>query len=85
MTLIEDAGAVTLTVQEPEFPYRYVTVECRVLATGPPAAADVLRIASRYLPPDAAEGMAAEETGDPEATITLFTARPERWLTADFS
>jgi hypothetical protein len=29
--------------------------------------------------------MAAHETGDPEATITLVTVRPERWLTADFS
>ena len=85
VALIAEAGAVTLTVQEPEFPYRYVTVECRVVATGPPAAPDVLAIAQRYLPPDAAEGMAAEETADPEATITLFTARPERWLTADFS
>jgi hypothetical protein len=85
VALIADAGAVSLTVQEPEFPYRYVTVECGVVATGPPSADDVRTIASRYLPPDAADGMAAEETGDPEATIVLVTARPERWLTADFS
>ena len=29
VALIADAGAVTLNVQEPEFPYRYVSVECR--------------------------------------------------------
>jgi PKD repeat protein len=45
----------------------------------------VLKILSRYLPADAADGMAADETSDPGATITLFTVRPERWLTADFS
>jgi uncharacterized protein len=83
--LIADAGAVTLTVQEPEFPYRYATVECRVVATGPPTADQVRAIASRYLPPDAADGMAAEETTDPDSTMVLYTARPERWLTADFS
>lgn len=82
--LIAAAGAVTLTVQEPEFPYRYVSVECRVAATGRPDAAQVRAIASRYLPPDAADGMAQAETGDPASGIILFTARPERWLTADF-
>ena len=85
VALIAEAGAVTLTVQEPAFPFRYATVECRVVATGPPTAADVRAIASRYLPPDAADGMAQAETGDPDSTIVLYTARPERWLTADFS
>ena len=85
VALIAAAGAVTLTVQEPEFPYRYVSAECRIVGTGRPDAAQVHAIASRYLPPDAAVGMAQEETAGPDATITLFTARPERWLTADFS
>jgi hypothetical protein len=83
--LIDDAGAVTLNVQQPEFPYRYVSVECRIVAAGRPDADQVRAIASRYLPPDAAAGMAAGETSDPEATIVLLTVRPERWLTADFS
>ncbi len=82
--LIAAAGAVTLTVQEPQFPFRYVTVECRVVATGSPDAGQVRTIASRYMPPDAAEGMAQAETTGPDASILLFTARPERWLTADF-
>ena len=27
---------------------------------------------------------ARDETGDPGSTIVLYTARPERWLTAAF-
>jgi hypothetical protein len=84
VALIADAGAVTLTVQQDAFPYRYVSVECRVAETGRPDADQVRTIASRYLPPDAAEGMARAETGDPGSTIVLYTARPERWLTAAF-
>ena len=84
VVLIAQAGAVTLTVQEPEFPYRCASVECRVVATGRPSADQVRAIASRYMPADAADGM-AEETSDPGSTITLFTVLPERWLTADFS
>ena len=85
VALIADAGAVTLNVQEPEFPYRYVSVECRIVATGRPDAGQVRTIASRYLPPEAAEGMAQAEAGDPGSTIVLYTARPERWLTATFA
>ena len=76
---------MTLTVQEPEFPYRYASVECRVVATGRPSADQVRAIASRYMPADAADGMAAAELSDPGSAITLFTVLPERWLTADFS
>ena len=85
VALIAAAGSVTLTVQQPEFPFRYASVEGRVVTTGRPTLEQMRAITSRYLPPDAAEGMAAHETGDPEATITLVTVRPERWLTADFS
>lgn len=83
--LIAAAGVVTLTVQDADFPYRYVTVEGRVVATGRPTADQMRAVAGRYLPADAADGMATEETSDPGATITLFTVRPDRWLTADFS
>ena len=85
VALIEDAGAVTLNVQQPEFPYRYVSVECRIVATGRPDAGQVRTIASRYLPPEAADGMAQAETTDPDSRIVLYTARPDRWLTATFA
>ena len=48
VALIAAAGAVTLTVQEPEFPYRYASVEGRVVAAGRPSADQVRAIASRY-------------------------------------
>jgi hypothetical protein len=83
--LIDDAGAVTLNVQQPEFPYRYVSVECRIVAAGRPDADQVRAIASRYLPPEAADGMAQAETADPQGGIVLYTARPERWLSAEFA
>jgi hypothetical protein len=85
VSLIEDAGAVTLNVQQPEFPYRYVSVECRIVAAGRPDADQVRAIASRYLPPEAADGMAQAETADPQGGIVLYTARPERWLSAEFA
>jgi hypothetical protein len=37
------------------------------------------------MPPEAAEGMAQAETTDPDSRIVLYTARPERWLTATFA
>ncbi|HET6692581.1 MAG TPA: pyridoxamine 5'-phosphate oxidase family protein [Miltoncostaeaceae bacterium] len=85
VALIEDAGAVTLNVQQPEFPYRYVSVECRIVATGRPDADEVRAIASRYLPPAAADDMARAETTDPQSRIVLYAARPDRWLTATFA
>ncbi len=79
-------GRVSLTVQHPEPPYRYVTVEGSVVRTDrPPSADQVLAIARRYMPEAHAQGLAASELGDPESTMVVFTVRPDRWLTADFS
>jgi len=53
--LIRKAGVLSLTVQREEFPYRYVTVEGTVVgADRPPSAEQVLTIARRYLPEEAA-------------------------------
>jgi len=83
--LIEAAGRVSLTVQAPAPPYRYVTVEAAVLgAEQRPTADRIVAIAGRYMPEEHARGLAASELDDPQSTFLLFTARPERWLTADF-
>jgi hypothetical protein len=83
---IGGTGLVSLTVQHPEPPYRYVTVECSVVRTDrPPSADQILAIARRYMPEEHAQGMATSELGDPESTLVVFTVRPARWLTADFS
>jgi nitroimidazol reductase NimA-like FMN-containing flavoprotein (pyridoxamine 5'-phosphate oxidase superfamily) len=86
MRLIREAGAVSLTVQREEFPYKYVTVEGTVVQTDqPPSAAQMLAIVRRYLPEEMAQGFVAAELARPDSTLVLFTIRPDRWLTADFS
>ena len=84
--LIEQAGVVTVSVQHPAFPYRYVTVEGTVVGADRPPAEDAMRaIAGRYLPEEAARGFAAAELADPGPGLVLYTVRPDRWMTADFS
>jgi uncharacterized protein len=45
----------------------------------------VLAVARRYLPEEFAQGLADSEIGDPASELVVFTVRPERWLSADFS
>jgi uncharacterized protein len=83
--LLERAGTFSFCVQHPRPPYRYVTVECTVLgADREPPAAQVVAIASRYLPAVDAHAMAEAELAHPSDTFVLFTARPDRWLSFDF-
>ncbi|MUM19336.1 pyridoxamine 5-phosphate oxidase [Mycobacterium sp. CBMA271] len=81
--LIEQAGAVTVTVQHEEPPYQYVVVEGTVVETTQGAPAEVREaIAIRYLGEEAGREFARSyDTAD----TVLFTIRPDRWLTADFS
>ena len=81
--LIERAGAVTLVVQHEEPPYQYVVVEGTVVETTKPTPVDVREeIAIRYLGEEG--GRAFVQSMDNQTTV-LFTIRPDRWLTADFS
>jgi uncharacterized protein len=81
--LVERAGAVTLVVQREELPYQYVVVEGTVVAVTTPAPAEVRQaIAIRYL---GDEGGRAFVRGLDGQDSVLFTIRPDRWLTADFS
>ncbi len=81
--LIEQAGAVTLVVQREEPPYQYVVVEGTVVETTKPTPLDVREaIAIRYLGEEGGRAFVRSlEGGD----SVLFTVRPDRWLTADFS
>lgn len=81
--LIERAGAVTLVVQREEPPYQYVVVEGTVVDTTTPTPVGVREaIAIRYL---GEEGGRAFVRGFDGQQSVLFTIRPDRWLTADFS
>src|SRR5215204_5290203 len=79
--LIQKAGVLSLSVQHEEFPYRYVTVEGTVVgADRPPSGEQMLAVARRYLPEDAAQGFVEGELAHPASRLVLFTIRPDRWL-----
>jgi len=84
--LIRKAGVVSFCVQQEEPPYRYVTIEGSVIGDDqPPSAEQVHAIVSRYLPDEMAQGFVEAELGHPNGQLVVFTIRPDRWLTADFS
>jgi uncharacterized protein len=81
--LIGQTGAVTLVVQHEELPYQYVVVEGTVVETTTPTPLEVREaIAIRYL---GEEGGRAFARSFDEQDSVLFTIRPDRWLSADFS
>lgn len=81
--LITQAGAVTLVVQREEPPYQYVVVEGTVVETTNPAPADLQEsIAIRYLDEEGGRAFVRSMEGVEEV---LFTIRPDRWLSADFT
>ncbi|HWS81920.1 MAG TPA: pyridoxamine 5'-phosphate oxidase family protein [Rubrobacter sp.] len=84
--LVRKAGVLSLTVQREDFPYGYVTVEGTVVGEDrPPPAERAFAVANRYLPEGAAQGFVRAEIGHPAGEFVLFTVRPDRWLTFDFS
>lgn len=81
--LIQQAGAVSLVVQREEPPYQYVIVEGAVVDTTSPTPLEVREaIAIRYL---GEEGGRAFVEGMRDIATVLFTVRPDRWITADYS
>ena len=81
--LIERAGAVTLVVQHEEPPYQYVVVEGTVVDITTPTPVEVREaIAIRYLGEEAGRAFVHSLEGQDSV---LFTIRPDRWITADFS
>jgi hypothetical protein len=74
---------VTLVVQREEPPYQYVVVEGTVIENTSPAPLEVREaIAIRYLGEEGGRQFVQSMEGQDSV---LFTIRPERWLTADFS
>ena len=84
--LIEKAGVVSLSVQHERPPYKYVTVEGTVVQSDrSPSAAQLRAIVRRYLPEEMAQGFIAAELGRADSELVLYSVRPDRWLTFDFS
>lgn len=83
---LESEGTVTLVVQREDPPYAYVTVEGTVARVdAPPTEEQMLAIACRYMPEEHARAFIRSELDDPETKLTVFTIRPDRWLTSDTS
>jgi nitroimidazol reductase NimA-like FMN-containing flavoprotein (pyridoxamine 5'-phosphate oxidase superfamily) len=84
--LIREAGAVSLCVQHGEFPSTYVTVEGTVVHLDqPPTAEQMLAVVRRYLPGEQAQAFVQSEITHPGTELVVFTVRPDRWLSFDFS
>lgn len=81
--LIQEAGVVTLVVQREELPYQYIIVEGTVIDAATPSPLDIREaIATRYLGPEAGRAFAEQMNG---RESVLFTIRPDRWITQDYS
>lgn len=84
--LIEQAGVVSLCVQQETFPYKYLTVEGAIVQTDwSPSAEQALAIVGRYLPEEMAQGFVAAELEHPTGEFVLFSVRPDHWHSLDFS
>ncbi len=84
--LIAKAGVLSLNVQDPAPPYKFVTVEGTVTETSrQPSADQLFAIVSRYLPEEMARGFAEAEVNRPDSQLVYYTIRPDRWIGLDFS
>lgn len=81
--LVTAAGMVTVVVQREELPYQYVVVEGTVIDAANPAPIEARQaIAVRYLGEEG--GREFVRHGD-SADAVLFTIRPDRWRSVDFT
>ncbi len=63
-----------------------MTVEGTVIQIDrPPSAEQMFAVVRRYLPEEAAQGFVKAKLELPGSELVLFTIRPDRWLTADFT
>ena len=78
-------GRFTLDGPEPRVA---LPVRDRRVHGGPPGRApstkQILRVAQPHMGEEPARGLAASEVDDPETTMVLYTARPDRWFAMDF-
>lgn len=79
---ISEAGRFSITAQDENPPYKYVTAEGDVTGIGPADVAEVRDIAVRYLGADAGAQFAAENFTQTSIVIRM---RPLRWLSTDYS
>ncbi|WP_422741983.1 pyridoxamine 5'-phosphate oxidase family protein [Mycobacterium sp. WMMD1722] len=81
---IRAAGRFTITAQDEQPPYRYVTAEGDVAGVEPAAEADMRALAIRYLGEEAGTRF-ADEFAELGVTQVVIRMRPTRWLSTDYS
>lgn len=80
--LIRDAGRFSITAQEEQPPYKYVTAEGDVTDISAATDADARQIAVRYLGEEAGNQFTDANLTPSSVTIRM---RPQRWLSFDYS
>jgi PPOX class probable F420-dependent enzyme len=80
--LIRDAGRFSLTVQDEQPPYRYVTVEGDVVGIDKAEDGEARPVAIRYLGEEAGNAFADQNLSPKSVVIRM---RPTRWLSVDYS
>ena len=80
--LIRDAGRFSITAQDEQPPYKYVTAEGDVTDISPATDADARPIAVRYLGEEAGNQFTDANLNP---TSVLIRMRPKRWLSVDYS
>jgi PPOX class probable F420-dependent enzyme len=83
--LIRAAGRFSITAQQEQSPYKYVTAEGDVTWVGPADEAEARAVAIRYLGEEAGNRFAdANQHADTQSSVCI-RMRPEKWLSSDFS
>lgn len=83
--LIRAAGRFSITVQQEQSPYKYVTAEGDVTWIGPADEAEARAVAIRYLGEEAGNRFAdASQHADSETSVCI-RMNPTKWLSSDFS
>ena len=82
--LLEQAGSFSLCAQTEEPPYRYVTVEGTITGARPAdRESDTRPMARRYLGIKGGDAYTDSTPHSPDETV--YSMRPERWYTVDYS
>jgi PPOX class probable F420-dependent enzyme len=84
--LLQAAGRISVCIQDPKPPYKYVSVEGPVSVEPINFERYVRPMAYRYFVPEMAESYLVDIGGEAGvANDILVRIRPERWLTVDYS
>lgn len=83
--LIRAAGRFSITAQQEQLPYKYVTVEGDVTTIEPADEAEARAVAIRYLGQDAGNRFAdANQHANTQSSVCI-RMQPKNWLSSDFS